>query len=42
MWPYGPVAIASTLEGETVAEMATAILAAAPPRFALVGTSMGG
>ena len=42
MWPYGPVAIASTLEGETVAEMATAILAAAPPRFALVGISMGG
>lgn len=42
LWPYGPVTVASTLEGETIAEMAAAILKAAPPRFALVGISMGG
>lgn len=42
LWPYGPVTIASTLEGETIAEIATAILAQAPPEFALVGLSMGG
>ena len=42
LWPHGPVQIANTLEGETLPEMATLILAAAPPRFALVGVSMGG
>jgi pimeloyl-ACP methyl ester carboxylesterase len=42
LWPYGPVTVASTLEGETIAEMAAAILAAAPLRFALAGISMGG
>jgi pimeloyl-ACP methyl ester carboxylesterase len=42
LWPYGPVTIASTLEGATIAEMAAAILATAPPRFALAGISMGG
>lgn len=42
LWPYGAVTVASTLEGETIAEMAAAILAAAPPRFALAGISMGG
>jgi pimeloyl-ACP methyl ester carboxylesterase len=42
LWPYGSVTVASTLEGETIAEMAAAILAAAPPRFALAGISMGG
>lgn len=42
LWPYGPVTIASTLEGETIAQMATAILAQAPPEFALIGLSMGG
>jgi pimeloyl-ACP methyl ester carboxylesterase len=42
LWPYGPVTIASTLEGSTMAEMAAAILAGAPPRFALAGISMGG
>ena len=42
MWPYGPVTIASTLDCKTVPEMAAAILAAAPPRFALAGISMGG
>lgn len=42
LWPYGPVMVASTLAGETMADIAAAILAAAPPRFALVGPSMGG
>jgi pimeloyl-ACP methyl ester carboxylesterase len=41
LWPFGPVTIASTLEGGTIAEMAAAILAAAPSQFALVGISMG-
>jgi pimeloyl-ACP methyl ester carboxylesterase len=40
--PQGPVTVASTLEGKTISEMATAILATAPSRFALVGFSMGG
>jgi pimeloyl-ACP methyl ester carboxylesterase len=42
LWPYGSVTVASTLEGDTIAEMAASILAAAPPRFALAGISMGG
>jgi len=42
LWPYGPVTVASTLEGETIAQMASAILAQAPPEFALIGLSMGG
>ena len=40
--PYGAVTIANTLEGETMAEIASNILASAPPRFALGGISMGG
>ncbi|WP_417308805.1 alpha/beta fold hydrolase [Devosia sp.] len=42
LWLTGPVMIANTLEGTTIAEIATAILAAAPPRFHLLGFSMGG
>jgi len=42
LWPRGPVTVASTMEGETIAEMAAAILRDAPPRFALGGISMGG
>ena len=42
MWPFGPVTIACTLEGETLSEIAAAIIAAAPNRFALIGISMGG
>ncbi|QYF87567.1 alpha/beta fold hydrolase [Brevundimonas sp. PAMC22021] len=42
LWPRGPVTIASTLSGETMAEIAAAILHEAPPRFALGGVSMGG
>jgi pimeloyl-ACP methyl ester carboxylesterase len=34
--------IASTLADKTMAEMAASILATAPPRFALIGISMGG
>jgi pimeloyl-ACP methyl ester carboxylesterase len=42
LWPHGPVTVASTLRGRTIAEMADAVLAEAPPRFALAGLSMGG
>lgn len=42
LWPHGPVTIAQTLAGDTLAEIAARILADAPPRFALVGVSMGG
>lgn len=42
LWPHGPVSVASTLQGDSVAAMAAAILATAPPRFALAGISMGG
>lgn len=42
LWRFGSVTIASTLQGNTIAEIAAAILAAAPPRFALAGISMGG
>lgn len=42
LWPHGPVTIASTLEGGTIAGIAAAILDVAPPRFALAGISMGG
>lgn len=38
----GPVTLAATTSGETLAEIAEAILASAPPRFALAGSSMGG
>jgi pimeloyl-ACP methyl ester carboxylesterase len=42
LWAHGPVMVASTLTGNTMAEIATAILADAPARFALGGFSMGG
>jgi len=42
LWPFGPVTVASTLEGKTMSEIAAAILATAPPSFALAGISMGG
>jgi pimeloyl-ACP methyl ester carboxylesterase len=42
LWPHGPVTVASTLEGASIAEMAANILASAPPRFVLAGISMGG
>lgn len=42
LWPYGPVTVANTLRGNTIAEIAANIPADAPPRFALAGISMGG
>ncbi len=42
LWPFGPVTVANTLDGSSMAEIAASILATAPPRFALVGISMGG
>jgi len=42
LWRFGPVTVASTLEGNSIEEMAAAILATAPPHFALAGISMGG
>ena len=40
--PHRPVTVASTLEGDSMAQMAAAILRDAPPRFAVGGISMGG
>lgn len=42
LWSHGPVTVASTLEGDTIGAMASAILRDAPPTFALGGLSMGG
>ena len=42
LWSRGPVTLANHLHGDSIAAMATSILANAPPRFALAGISMGG
>ncbi|MEO7223303.1 MAG: alpha/beta hydrolase [Devosia sp.] len=42
LWPFGPVAIANHMIGDRMETIAKAILATAPPKFALVGFSMGG
>jgi len=42
LWGFGPVTIADHRRDDSVAAIATHILATAPPRFALVGLSMGG
>jgi pimeloyl-ACP methyl ester carboxylesterase len=42
LWRLGPVTIADHTRDETMAAMARRILASAPPKFALVGLSMGG
>lgn len=42
LWPLGPVTLANHVDGEGIAGIAAAILASAPPRFALLGFSMGG
>lgn len=42
LWQYGPVIVADHRRDDSMAAMARRILAAAPPRFALVGLSMGG
>jgi pimeloyl-ACP methyl ester carboxylesterase len=42
LWQHGPVTIADTTRDDTIAAIASRILADAPPRFALAGLSMGG
>ena len=42
LWEFGPVMIADHRRDDSVEAMAARILAAAPPRFALVGLSLGG
>lgn len=42
LWQFGPVTVADHRSGDTVAEMARAILASAPPTFVLLGFSLGG
>src|SRR5262245_6726751 len=42
LWGFGSVTIADHRRDDSVAAIAARILAAAPPRFALVGLSMGG
>ena len=42
LWPFGPVMVADHRRDSDMGSIATRILADAPPRFALVGLSMGG
>jgi len=42
LWRLGPVMVARPTEDDTMAGMASRILREAPPRFALIGHSMGG
>jgi pimeloyl-ACP methyl ester carboxylesterase len=42
LWRHGPVTIAGITRDDTIAAIASRILADAPPRFALAGVSMGG
>jgi pimeloyl-ACP methyl ester carboxylesterase len=42
LWPHGPVTLAEHTRDDSMAGIARRILASAPPRFALVGLSMGG
>ncbi len=42
LWPFGPVAVADHRRDDTMEAIASRILGAAPPRFALAGLSMGG
>jgi len=42
LWQFGPVTVAHHRHGRSMAGIAARILAAAPPRFALGGFSMGG
>src|SRR5205809_3821515 len=42
LWRFGPVTVADHTRDDTMAAIAARILAAAPPRFALAGLSMGG
>jgi len=42
LWRFGPVIVADHRRDDSIAAIARRILAAAPPRFALAGLSMGG
>ena len=42
LWRFGPVVVADHTQDDTMAGIARRILAHSPPRFALVGLSMGG
>ena len=42
LWQFGPVTVADHTRGDSIPQIAARILAAAPPRFALAGLSMGG
>ena len=42
LWAYGPVMVADHRHDDTLDAIAARVLAHAPPRFALVGLSMGG
>jgi len=42
LWQFGPVTVADHRRDDSMAALARRILDAAPPRFALVGLSMGG
>ena len=42
LWPFGPVTVANHQTGSTVEAIANGVLAHAPPKFALIGFSMGG
>src|SRR3974377_1563193 len=42
LWQFGPVTVADHRRDDSMQDIARRILATAPPRFALVGLSMGG
>jgi pimeloyl-ACP methyl ester carboxylesterase len=42
LWQFGPVTVADHTRDDSMAAIARRIVAAAPPRFALAGLSMGG
>lgn len=42
LWPFGPVTVANHQTGDRIETIAGAILADAPPKFGLIGFSMGG
>ena len=42
LWRFGPVMVANHIRDDNMGAIARRILAEAPPRFALVGHSMGG
>jgi pimeloyl-ACP methyl ester carboxylesterase len=42
LWRFGPVTVADHTRDDTMSGIARRLLAQAPPRFALVGLSMGG